>query len=285
MALDIAVIFSGKAVASPFCRISGIMNRRRLFAISDPHLSFANPKPMDVFGPKWHNHAATLEDNWRRVVGHGDIVLVAGDISWAMRLEAARYDLEWLAGLPGEKILVRGNHDYWWGSLAKLKALRLPGMHYVQNNHVAIGSLAVGGSRLWDYPGITWPFIANVDSRTSPPEPPPALFMPDEHEGDPEKIRIRELERLTLSLRGMPASTPLKAVITHFPPLGEDGLPTPITDLIGSFDIDVCVFGHIHSPAAPGCTRPGEDIVIGKTRYVLASTDILDHAPKLLAEF
>lgn len=258
------------------------MGKRRLFAISDPHLSFFNPKPMDMFGPQWRNHAAKLENNWRGLVDPGDVVLVAGDISWAMRLDAARPDLEWLAGLPGEKVLVKGNHDYWWGSLAKLKALRLPGMHFIQNNHVAIGGLAIGGSRLWDFPGIAWPFGTNLEAGATPVEP---VAVSGDRENDPEKIRARELERLALSLRGLPRDAALKVALTHFPPLGEDGLPTPLTDLVGSFAIDFCVFGHIHGLPASGRARPGEDIVIGKTRYILASTDILGHTPKLLGEF
>ncbi len=259
------------------------MPKRRLFALSDPHLSFARPKPMDVFGPHWLDHAAKLGERWRSLVEPGDVVLVPGDISWAMRLEEAKADLEWLAALPGDKILLRGNHDYWWGSLAKLQKLNLPGMHYIQNNHVRIAGLAAGGSRLWDFPDIFWPFIPNAETLPlAGIEPAEAKIQ---SESDVEKIRIRELERLAASLGGLPADTTLRIALTHFPPLGESGDPTPLTDLIGRFGIDICVFGHVHGLRDSAHPRPGEDIVIGKTRYVLTSSDFLDHTPKLLGEF
>ncbi|MDR0361204.1 MAG: metallophosphoesterase [Planctomycetota bacterium] len=257
------------------------MSKRRLFALSDLHLSFASPKPMDVFGAHWSDHVNAIERNWRMTVGAADIVLVPGDVSWAMRLDGALPDLTWLSGLPGEKVLVRGNHDYWWQSVGKLEALRLPGLHFVHNNHVVIGPLAVGGSRLWDFPGILWPFdplASGGETGGAPAKPRPAP-----REGDPEKIRAREIERLKSSLSGLPADARLKVALTHYPPLGENGLPTPLTDLIGSFAVDLCVFGHVHTPAPK--SRPGEDIIVGPTRYVLASTDRLAHKPLFLAEF
>lgn len=259
---------------------------RRLFALSDPHLSFGNPKPMDIFGPHWRDHAERLAVNWKRAVGPGDVVLVPGDISWGMRLSEAVPDLEWLAALPGEKVMVKGNHDYWWSSPAKLRALGLPGMHFIQNNHVVLGGLAVGGSRLWDFPGIFWPFAGDFDAAdASLVVLPGGKAVKRETGVDAEKIRAREIDRLSASLRGLPRGAEITVALTHFPPLGEDGEPTPLTDLIGGFGVDFCVFGHVHGPRDPAQRRPGEDIVIGKTRYVLASGDFLGHAPKLLADF
>ena len=137
-------------------RASKVFRMPRLFALSDPHLSLSGAKPMDVFGSRWDNHAERLAANWRRLVGADDIVLIPGDISWAMRLDMAKPDLEWLAALPGRKILLRGNHDYWWQSLGKLAALNLPDIFFVQNNHVVIDGVAVGGTRLWDFPYVKW---------------------------------------------------------------------------------------------------------------------------------
>lgn len=255
------------------------MNDRRLFALSDPHLSLSGAKPMDVFGPAWEDHTARIGEAWRGLVRPDDIVLVPGDISWGMRLADALPDLEWLSALPGRKVLLRGNHDYWWQSLKKLEALELPGTHFLQNNQVTLDGVAIGGSRLWDFPGIRWGVLANADGSYAGEHK--RISLKQTREEDPEKIRARELVRLENSLASLPGDTVLRVAMTHFPPLGEDGLPTPVTDIISRHDIDICVFGHIH--AHPGHKRPGADTIIGKTRYVLASSDFLGHTPLLLA--
>lgn len=252
---------------------------RRLFALSDPHLSLSGAKPMHVFGPAWDNHAARIEANWRRTVRPGDIVLVPGDISWGMRLEEALPDLQWLAALPGRKVLLRGNHDYWWQGIKKLQGLGLADTYFVQNNHVVLDGVAIGGSRLWDFPDIRWRVVSNADNPDVAPEKRDAPKT--QREEDPEKIRTRELGRLAASLATLPPDAALRVAITHFPPLGEDGRPTAVTDLISQYDIDLCVFGHVHSH--PGGARPGEDITLGKTRYVLASSDFLNHSPLYLS--
>ncbi len=250
----------------------------RLFALSDPHLSHARPKPMDVFGPLWDNHVARIGENWRSTVGENDIVLMPGDISWAMRLGEAVPDLEWLAALPGRKVLLRGNHDYWWSSVKKMQALGLPNLFFVHNNSIALDRIAIGGSRLWDFPYVRW-FSAPAGDQ---PDTAMRTHKQDRPE-DPEKIRAHEIERLRLSLSGLSPIARYRVAMTHYPPLGENGKPTPLTDCIGEYNIDVCVFGHIHTPA--DSARPGEDCTIGKTRYVLTSSDHLGHRPKLLAEF
>ena len=235
---------------------------------------------MHVFGPAWDRHAERIGENWRRTVGRDDIVLVPGDISWGMRLDEALPDLEWLAALPGRKVLLRGNHDYWWQGLKKLQSLGLPDIYFIQNNYVVLDGVAIGGSRLWDFPDIKWRFVANADNENVDPEKRRAEPAPREE--DPEKIRTRELGRLAASLATLPADAALKVALTHYPPLGENGDPTELTDLITQYDIDLCVFGHVHSH--PGHPRPAEDIVLGRTRYVLASSDFLGHTPKCLAD-
>src|SRR5512147_3257203 len=101
----------------------------KIWAIGDLHLGFSTGKWMDIFGAHWQGHAAKVEASWREVVAPGDIVLVPGDVSWAMKPAEVRQDLEWVAALPGTKVLVKGNHDYWWpGSQAKLRALLPPGV-------------------------------------------------------------------------------------------------------------------------------------------------------------
>ncbi len=260
--------------------VGGHASGRRLFALSDPHLSLGGAKPMHVFGPKWDDHAAKLEANWRASVREGDIVLMPGDISWAMRLEGALPDLEWLSALPGEKVLLKGNHDYWWQGIGKLRGLGLPGMHYIQNDALRIGDVAIGGARLWDFPGIRWGYVSNRDNGDVAEEK--RDIPKKEREEDPEKIRARELERLRLSLSGLDGGAGIRVCLTHFPPLGEDGVSTEITGLLSEFNLDFCIFGHVH--ALIERPHPGADVVLGDTRYVLAASDFLGHAPKLLAE-
>ena len=210
----------------------------RVLAIADPHLSGAQPKPMDVFGPSWVGHPEAFFDGWRRVVRDGDLVLVAGDISWAMRLEEARVDLEAIAALPGEKVLMRGNHDYWWPSLAKLRRALPPGMHVVQNDAVRIGDVVVGGTRGWICPGS--PGFGDQDRR----------------------VYERELQRLSLSLAAIAREGgAYRVVMLHFPPTNPRGEPSGFTDLLRSARIDALVFGHVHGDGAvPLPQLPGTQV-------------------------
>ena len=94
-----------------------------IYAIGDLHLSGSVNKPMDIFGDKWQDHSTQIAENWKQVVGDQNVVLIPGDISWAMTLEEAKADLEMIHGLPGQKVLIRGNHDYWWQSISQLNTL------------------------------------------------------------------------------------------------------------------------------------------------------------------
>src|SRR5262249_47822628 len=105
-----------------------------VFAISDLHLGFAVDKPMDRFGPQWAGHPEKIERAWRERVAEGDTVLVCGDTSWALKLDDAAPDLAFVGRLPGRKLLIRGNHDYWWGSLAKVRRSLPPGVDLLQND-------------------------------------------------------------------------------------------------------------------------------------------------------
>ena len=149
----------------------------RLFAIADPHLSRASPKPMDVFGGTWEGHPEAFFEGWRETVADGDLVLVPGDVSWAMRLDDALVDLKDIAALPGRKVLLRGNHDYWWPSISKLRRALPEGMYAVQNDALSLDGVVVAGTRGWVCPG----------SR--------GFTVED------ERVYRREVERLALSLR------------------------------------------------------------------------------------
>jgi len=150
-----------------------------IYALADLHLSHNEPKPMDIFGPHWDNHPPKILANWNRVVGAGDLVIVAGDISWAMRLEEAAADLAWVASLPGHKLLIRGNHDYWWSAIGKVRRALPAGMHALQNDHFPWDGWAVCGTRGWLCPGEEG--------------------FNKEEDG---KVYRRELQRLKLSLDG-----------------------------------------------------------------------------------
>ncbi|MBR4131662.1 MAG: metallophosphoesterase, partial [Oscillospiraceae bacterium] len=125
----------------------------RIFAIGDLHLSLSvENKAMDVFGPGWADHINRLREGWQDTVGEGDLVLVPGDISWGLRLAEAEADLRFIHGLKGTKILLRGNHDYWWTGYSKVQAILPPSIRAVQNNALLWGDAVIGGTRGWNTP-------------------------------------------------------------------------------------------------------------------------------------
>ena len=124
-----------------------------IYAIGDLHLSGDPPaKPMEIFGPHWQGHAAKVAAKWRQLVSPDDTVIICGDTSWAMDLTGALPDLNWIAALPGRKILLRGNHDYWWSSLKKMQTATENKFSFLQNNFYTCGSTAICGSRGWLLP-------------------------------------------------------------------------------------------------------------------------------------
>ena len=126
----------------------------KLFAIADLHLSFAVNKPMDVFGQAWENHPEKIRREWLETVGQEDVVLIPGDISWAMRLSEAQPDFAFLQELPGTKVIIRGNHDYWWSSLSKVRQALPPSVIPLQNTSAVFGGVGIAGTRLWIDPSL-----------------------------------------------------------------------------------------------------------------------------------
>ena len=169
-----------------------------IFGISDLHLSFSTGKPMDIFGSHWKNHAQKMAESWDSMVGPEDIVLCPGDLSWAMRLDEAQPDLQWIGDRPGKKILGRGNHDYWWNGIKKVRAALPESCIALQNDAVALDDAVIAGSRLWSGPGA-------LD------------YGPDD-----QKIYERELSRLELSLKNAQQISEGKPIIAsvHYPPSG-----------------------------------------------------------------
>ena len=232
----------------------------RVFAIADLHLSFTAPKPMTVFGPNWAGHPGAIFEQWREVVGPGDLVLLPGDLSWAMRLPEALEDLSHVAALPGTKVLLRGNHDYWWPAIGKLRAALPPGMLAVQNDALRLGDLIVSGTRGWVTPG------------------------PDSFTDEDRRIYERELERLRLSLeaaRKLGAGTPgvTHVLMLHYPPTGPHFAPTGFTELIARYRPDRVVYGHLHGVPVSRSLQH-----IGDIPADLVAADVLKFRPKLILE-
>ena len=122
-----------------------------IWALADLHLSFGVPdKEMDVFGPKWKNHPEKIRANWEKLVKPDDLVLLPGDISWGMHPEEALPDLNWIDSLPGTKVMIRGNHDYWWTSISKVEKVLPKSIHVIQNNIYRWKDVIICGARLWD---------------------------------------------------------------------------------------------------------------------------------------
>ena len=128
----------------------------RVFALSDPHLSFATPgKKMDRFGDQWVNHVGKMARAWDETVSADDLVLVPGDVSWAMKPTGAAPDLAWLADRPGTKVISRGNHDYWWTTRSRVQGALADGCFALDATAARVGDVAIGATRLWDVPGVS----------------------------------------------------------------------------------------------------------------------------------
>jgi len=212
-----------------------------IWAIADLHLSFGVPnKQMDLFGVHWQGYTEKIEKHWRSSIGSRDLVLIPGDISWAMRVEEAVPDLQWIDRLPGIKVLIKGNHDYWWSSLSKLKGILPPSCHLIQNNSWTWGEISIAGTRLWDVPGLNFNAVVEIKEEVKKK----SVFGKEASEG--EKIYQRELRRLEISLKGMHRLAKKRIVMTHYPPIGPELQETEVSRLLEKYQVDVCVFGHLH---------------------------------------
>jgi len=246
-----------------------------IWAIGDLHLSFgvAN-KSMDVFGPNWRDHAEQIASSWKALIHPEDLVLIPGDISWAMRLEDAVADLQWIHSLPGTKVMIKGNHDYWWGSLKKVTSILPPSIHVIQNNAFHLPGVAIGGARLWDTPEYS--FKEFVDFQENPREKKKELSN-DEivQEELSQTIFNRELIRLESSLSAMDKDAKIRIAMTHYPPIGNDLVFSRAAQILEKHGIQVCVFGHLHN-LKPNLSLFGEK---NETRYILTSCDYLGFKP------
>lgn len=227
-----------------------------VLAISDPHLSIASPKPMNIFGAHWEGYWERMQQAWRSTVSQDDLVLLPGDISWAMHLKDALCDLQAIGDLPGTKILLRGNHDYWWSSLSRVRAALPPQMYALQNDTVAFGAVEVCGTRGWTSPGSQG-FSA-----------------------EDERIYQRELRRLELSLNALKNTGALRIAMMHFPPFNERLEATGFTELLERYHVDIAVYGHLHDRSCMGAFEGS----LRGVEYRLVSCDHLGFKPALLAQ-
>ncbi|WP_066647471.1 metallophosphoesterase [Christensenella timonensis] len=221
-----------------------------IYAIGDLHLSNAQPKAMDIFGEHWINHFEKISSDWNARVKKGDVVLIPGDISWAMKLEDARPDLDAICALPGTKLLLKGNHDYWWSSMTQINALLTNDTYIVQNNSIAIGDFVFCGTRGWMFP---------QDNSFS--------------END-RKIYEREKMRLRMSLDSAKKDEgKRKIVMMHFPPVYETIQDTEFNAILQEYGVEEVVFGHLHGEILKNICLT--DLKIGSVNYNLTSADYL----------
>ena len=228
----------------------------KIFSISDLHLSINNPKPMDIFGGPWDNYLDEIVSDWKEKVSEDDIVLIAGDISWAMKTEDAKPDLDFISALPGKKIIIRGNHDYWWKSISAVRSMCSNGLYALQNDHLVIGNYIFTGTRGWQVP-----------EREENQKPEDA------------KILNREFIRLELSLQSaknckekleQESSEKYKIIsLIHYPPFNSKLSPNNFTKLFEEYGVDAVVYGHIHGRNS----RSVALTEINNIKYYLTSCD------------
>ena len=246
-----------------------------IFAIADLHLCFSTPnKSMEIFGPIWKDYENKIKENWKKNISKDDLVLIAGDITWAMKLKEALIDLEWIHNLPGKKIIIKGNHDYWWPSFSKLKTYLPPSIDFIQYNAITIGDVSIGGARLWDTDEFN--FNDYINYLYNPKEKKNKNLEEKAQKELSQKIFAREIERLKLSLNQIDKKAKTKIVITHYPPISADLKDSKVSKLLDEYNIDISVFGHLHNVKTDIKKPFGEK---NKTKYVLTSSDFLNFNP------
>lgn len=221
-----------------------------IFAIGDLHLSLGGDKPMDVF-PGWEGYLPKLEAKWRTLIQDTDTVILAGDTSWAMRLQDTKADFDFLQSLPGQKWMLKGNHDYWWTTAHKMESyLAANGwdtLHILHNNCCMVGNLALCGSR-------GWPF--------------------DDAAAQSAKIMAREAGRLQLSLAaGQEAEE--RIAFLHYPPVFGTACAQDLVDVLRAHGVQRCYYGHLHGKAIRYAVQGEREGI----RYKLISADGLAFCP------
>lgn len=222
----------------------------KVYAISDLHLSINNSKPMNIFGPVWDNYLEEIVEDWEKKVTDEDVVLLAGDLSWAMKLEDAKIDLEFLKNLKGKKILLRGNHDYWWSTISKVRNILPENIFAIQNDSLVLDNYIFCGSRGW---------IVDDSKMT---------------DSNDKKIFERELIRLEMSLKEAKAKQDNNQEIIclmHYPPFDKNNGPTKFTELIEKYEVKTVIYGHLHGKVP----NVKEVLNLNGVNYYLTSCDMV----------
>lgn len=222
-----------------------------LYAIGDLHLCLGAPKPMDIFGGAWVGYMEKLKEGLS-VITQEDTVVLLGDLSWALGLEEAKEDFAWINRIPGKKIILKGNHDYWWSTAAKFykfcEANGFENMHILNNNCFQYGDVAICGTRGWFF----------EENRS------------DDHD---EKVFKRELGRLETSLK-MAGDMP-KIVFLHYPPRYKGYECTEILNMLKAYGVRQCFYGHLHGPSH----ALAQEGLWDETQFKLVAADKLQFAP------
>lgn len=226
-----------------------------IYTIGDLHLSFSQNKPMNIFGDNWNGHADKIRKNWMEKVNKEDFVVLPGDFSWAMYLKDTYKDFEYLQKLPGNKILLKGNHDYWWSGLSKmneyLKENNFNNINFLYNNSYLVEDTIIAGTRGWNL----------TDSE------------------DNEKMLNRECIRLKLSLEdGINKFGRNKEIIVfmHYPPISKAGISNGYTkkyiSIMKEYGVKKCYYGHLHGTSHSEAIEGNVDGI----KFYLVSSDYLD---------
>lgn len=226
-----------------------------IYAIADLHLSFSEDKPMDIFGDNWENHAEKIKENWIKQVKEEDYVILPGDFSWEMYLNNTKLDFQYLNGLPGTKILLKGNHDYWWTTLTKMnefiKENGFKNIYFLYNNSYLVEDKIIVGTRGWNI----------LDT-----------------ENDSKMIK-RENARLELSIQdGLKKYGSDKEIIVfmHYPPINKNDLmggeKTEFVKTFQKYNIHRCFYGHLHGLSH----KEAIEGLVNGIEYKLISADYLN---------
>lgn len=197
-----------------------------LFAIADLHLSLSVNKPMDIFGDRWSNHVEKLTKNWNETVSEDDVVVIPGDISWAINFDEAKADFDYINKLNGTKIISKGNHDYWWSTLSKLNAFlaenNFDTIKFLHNNHYSYENYGICGTRGW------------INETSVPAD---------------AKVLAREAQRLEVSIKSALNENLEPIVFLHYPPVFGNESNYDILDVMYKYNVKECYYGHLHGNA------------------------------------
>lgn len=223
-----------------------------LFAIGDLHLAKSvSNKTMDIFGG-WENYMELLEENWKKTVSEDDTIVLAGDISWAMNIKDAFEDFNWIEKMPGRKIILKGNHDYWWSSRKKIEdtfeSWGCNSLNILHNNHFAYENYGICGTRGW-------------------------VNMPGE--AADAKVLAREAGRLTASVESALKQGLKPLVFMHYPPVYANNCNYDILEVLYKYEIKECYYGHLHGPSIRNAINGERDGI----NFQLISGDFLQFCP------